>query len=73
MDMVVGSWTKVDIENKITEVSFSKKDEFLAKMTFDFVNDKVSIEGDLSKVTEVEDNEEFIKTYEDCSKEVLKI
>lgn len=73
MDMIVGDWTKVDVENKVTEISFSLKDEVIAKMTFDFGNDKISIEGDLSKITEVEDNTEFIKTYEECSKEVLKI
>ena len=73
MDMIVGDWTKVDIENKITEINFSLKDEVIVKMTFDFANDNISVEGDLSKVTEVEDNTEFIKTYEECSKEVLKI
>lgn len=73
MDMIVGDWTKVDVENKVTEISFSLKDEVIAKMTFDFGNDKISIEGDLIKITEVEDNTEFIKTYEECSKEVLKI
>lgn len=71
--VIVGNWTKVDVENKVTEVNFSVKDQILATMKFDFANDKVSIEGDLSKVTESEDNTDFIKTYEDCSKQVLNI
>ena len=73
MDIIVGDWTKLDVENKITEVSFSVKDELIAKMIFDFANDNFVVEGDLSKITKSEDNTDFIKTYEDCSKEVLNI
>ncbi len=61
------------MENKITEVSFSVKDELIANMIFDFANDNFVVEGDLSKITKSEDNTDFIKTYEDCSKEVLNI
>lgn len=73
--VVIGEWTKVDVVNKLTEVSFLLKNETIATMTFDFAStsDKILIEGDLSKVTGSEDNADFIKTYEDCSKEVLNI
>ncbi len=73
MDRIGGDWTKIDKENQITEISFSSKDELVAKITFDILNDKVSVEGDLKRVTELDDNEDFIKMYLDCSKEILKI
>ena len=44
MDIIVGDWTKLDVENKITEVSFSVKDELIAKMIFDFANDNFVVE-----------------------------
>lgn len=73
MDIIAGEWTKIDKENQITEVSFITKDELIAKMTFDLSNDEVSVEGDLQRVTEQENNEDLVKTYLECSKEILNI
>lgn len=73
MEIVAGEWTKIDKENKITEVSFITKDELIAKMTFDLSNDEVSIEGDLQRVTEKKSNDDLVKTYLECSKEILNI
>lgn len=72
-NMISGDWTKIDQVEKVTEITFSTKDELIAKMTFDFKNDKVLTEGDLSKVTGLEDNSEFIGRYKECSREVLKL
>lgn len=73
VDEIIGEWTKIDKENKVTEVTFLSKDELIARMTFDLSNDDISIEGDLQRVTNQEDNEEFVATYLECSKEILSI
>lgn len=72
-NMISGDWVKIDQENKITEITFSTESELIAKLTFDFKNDKHTVEGDLSKVTDLQDNDDFVKTYEVCSREILKI
>lgn len=72
-NLIAGEWTKIDGENKITEITFLTTSEFIAKITFDLKNDKTTVEGDLSKITKSEDNEEFIQTYKDSSEEILKI
>ena len=71
--MISGDWVKIDQENKVTEITFSTKNDLIAKLTFDFINNKHSVEGDLSKVTEQEDNDDFVKTYEECSRQILKL
>lgn len=73
VDEIIGEWTKIDKENKVTEVTFLSKDELIARMTFDLSSDDISIEGDLERVTGEEDNEEFVATYLECSKEILNI
>lgn len=72
-NLISGDWTRIDKDEKITEITFSTKNEFIAKMIFDFKNDKVITEGNISKVTGLEDNSEFIGRYKECSKEILKI
>lgn len=73
MDIISGDWTKIDKENQITEITFTLKDELIAKMIFDLKNDEILTEGNLSTVTGQEENSDFIKTYEECSKEILRI
>ncbi len=70
-NMISGDWVKIDQENKATQVTFSTKNELVAKLTFDFINNKHSVEGDLSKVTGLDDNDELVETYEQCSKQIL--
>lgn len=72
-NLIAGEWTKIDSDNEVTEITFLTTEEFIAKITFDFKEDKVLVEGDLSKITDSEENDEFIQTYKDSSKEILKI
>ena len=71
--MISGDWVKIDPENKTTEITFSTKKELVAKLTFDFANNKHLVEGDLSKITELENNDDFVKTYEECSRQILNL
>lgn len=73
MNLVSGDWTKLDGENEVTEITFSINDKFIAKITYDLKNDEVETEGDLSKITGSEDNDEFIQKYKESSEEIIKI
>lgn len=73
MNLVSGDWTKLDSENEITELTFSVNGEFIAKITFDLKNDEVETEGDLSKITDSEENDAFIQQYKEASQEIIKV
>ena len=73
MNLVSGDWTKLDGENQITELTFSVNGDFIAKITFDIKNDETEVEGDLSKITGSQDNDDFIQQYKESSEEIIKI
>lgn len=73
MNLISGDWTRLDGEKKVNELTFSANDKLIAKLVFDHKNDKVTVEGDLSKVTGSEDNDDFIKQYKESSEEISKI
>lgn len=73
MNLVSGDWTKLDSENQVTELTFSSNGEFIAKITFDLKNDEIKTEGDLSKITGLQNNDEFIQQYKESSEEIIKI